>query len=122
MLIYDRCKLVSELIVASTWFTLHGVPPRLTQGDWHEISIPYTHHRVFLVLFSPLVISLFVHEKRRGGFPYSQTFRLLQAYSPCLVSTLVSDLPPLTVMTGGLIGQVRGWCFVFCCWREGTLF
>src|SRR5260370_20068207 len=47
MLIYDRCKLVSEFIVASTWFTLHGVPPRLTQGDWHEISIPYTWRKVF---------------------------------------------------------------------------
>src|SRR5207253_598209 len=69
MLIYDRCKLVSEFIVASTWFTLHGVPPRLTQGDWHEISIPYTHHRVFLVLSSPCAATLFTHVRPSQGFP-----------------------------------------------------
>src|SRR2546429_3646147 len=68
MLIYDRCKLVSEFIVASTWFTLHGVPPRLTQGDWHEISIPYTHHHMFLALSPPRVAPLVTHAKRCGEF------------------------------------------------------
>src|SRR5437660_10767954 len=76
MLIYDRCKLVSELIVASTWFTLHGVPPRLTQGDWHEISIPYTRRNVFVVPSSPVVTSLVTHTKRCGKFPAFTTVQI----------------------------------------------
>src|SRR5437867_3028214 len=104
MLIYDRCKLVSEFIIASTWFTLHGVPPRLTQGDWHEISIPYTHHRVFLrPPYHVWHLSLRI-PSGVGSFHCSQMFRLLQVYSPALVSTLVSDLHPLRVTAGGLVG------------------
>src|SRR3989440_9268304 len=83
MLIYDRCKLVSELIVASTWFTLHGVPPRLTQGDWHEISIPYTRRKVFLVLSSPCAATLFAHVRPSEGFSVFTSVQIAPGLFTC---------------------------------------
>src|SRR6266851_4277423 len=42
MLMQHTGKLFCKFIVTSTRLLLHGMPPRLTQGDWHIQSI--THH------------------------------------------------------------------------------
>src|SRR6266480_6936849 len=119
MLIYDRCKLVSEFIVASTWFTLHGVPPRLTQGDWHEISIPYTHHHMFLAPSSPVVTSLVTYTKRCGKFPAFTTVQIATGLFSCFGVNF--GVRSASSSSDGRRLDWPGWRMVFCvlkrsCW------
>src|SRR5438445_5299107 len=112
MLIYDRCKLVSEFIVASTWFTLHGVPPRLTQGDWHEISIPYTRRKVFVALSPPCLAPLVTHAEQGGEFP---VFTNVQITTDVLTFFGVN----FGVRMCALLQYWSGWRTVFCVLKRG---